>query len=79
MAPSDPRFLELSRVFPGHREGKTGRLEECRAEDLTELFPENTRSQKYRCIGASGLGDLASPGTFPLPSMDFLPTTLKTS
>lgn len=40
--PFDARFLEMFRVFPEYREGKVGRLEECRARDLTELTPENT-------------------------------------
>lgn len=48
MATFDPRFLEISRVLPGHREGKTGGLEECRAKDLTELFPENTKKPKIQ-------------------------------
>lgn len=32
----------MFRVFPEYREGKVGRLEECRARDLKELTPENT-------------------------------------
>lgn len=82
--PCDPRSLEMSRLFPGHEEGKAGRLGERQARDLAEPPPGKVGPSpvSFGEVGLAAAASHCSPrrmGPLGLLLTPFLPTVLEAS